>query len=82
MLEKKSSKMVFAQVIDRPERKVLLKRGIQATEYFAYCEEVGCDIWAFLSSVKEALYEPIGMWLPKHLIKPGTSTYVQGENYR
>lgn len=78
MSEKKSSKMVFAQVIERPERKVLLKRGIQATEYFGYCEEVGCDIWAFLSSVKEALYEPIGMWLPKHLIKPGTSTYVQG----
>ncbi len=35
-------------------------------------------VWPFLTSVKEALYEPIGMWLPKHLIKPGTSTYVQG----
>lgn len=78
MSEKKASKMIFTQVIDRPERKVLLKRGLEATEYFKYCEEVGCDVWPFLTSVKEALYEPIGMWLPKHLIKPGTSTYVQG----
>ena len=78
MSEKKKSDMVFTQIIERPERKVLLKRGIAATEYFEYCQEVGCDVWALLSSVKEALYEPIGMWLPKHLIKPGTSTYVQG----
>jgi AraC-like DNA-binding protein len=78
MSEKKETKMIFAQVVDRPERKVLLKRGIKATEYFEYCEDVGCDIWALLTSVKEALYEPIGMWLPKHLIKPGTSQYVQG----
>ncbi|HEX2974855.1 MAG TPA: AraC family transcriptional regulator, partial [Bacteroidales bacterium] len=72
------SKTGFVQVIERPERKVLLKRGIKATEYFAYCKEVGCDVWSVLTSVKEALYEPIGMWLPKHLIKAGTSQYVQG----
>lgn len=35
-------------------------------------------MWAVLSSVKEAMYEPIGMWLSKHLIKEGTSQYVQG----
>jgi len=78
MNHKKSAKTIFVQVIERPERKVLLKRGIKATGYFAYCEEVGCDVWGLLSSVKEALYEPIGMWLPKHLIKEGTSQYVQG----
>ncbi len=72
------SKSIFVQVIERPARKVLLKRGFKADEYFAYCEEVGCDIWPMLTSVKEALYEPIGMWLPKHLIAPGTSVYVQG----
>jgi len=38
-----------------------IKRGISAAEYFKYCEEVGCDIWNVLTSVKEALYEPIGM---------------------
>jgi AraC-like DNA-binding protein len=76
--EKKEKNTVFVQVVERPSRKVLLKRGIKATEYFAYCEEVGCDVWGVLTSVKEALYEPIGMWLPDHLIKEGTSKYVQG----
>jgi AraC family transcriptional regulator len=71
-------KTIFVQVIERPARKVLLLRGKKAEEYFSYCEEVGCDVWGVLTSIKEALYEPIGMWLPKQLIKPGTSTYVQG----
>lgn len=78
MSEEKKAKTIFVQVIQRPERKALIKRGITAEEYFKYCEEVGCGIWALLTSVKEALYEPVGMWLPKHLIKEGTSRYVQG----
>lgn len=78
MTKENNTKSVFVQVIERPARKVLLMRGKKATEYFAYCEEVGCDVWSVLSSVKEAMYEPIGMWLPKHLIKEGTSQYVQG----
>jgi AraC family transcriptional regulator len=69
---------VFVQVIDRPARKVILKRGIKAPYYFEYCEEVGCEVWDILCKVKDALYEPIGMWLPKDLVKPGTSVYVQG----
>ncbi|MDF2906500.1 MAG: transcriptional regulator, AraC family [Herbinix sp.] len=78
MCNESKLKSVFVQVIERPTRKVLLKRGCNAEEYFAYCEEVGCDVWPLLTSVKEALYEPIGMWLPKHMIMPGTSLYVQG----
>ena len=69
---------VFVQVIDRPTRKVVVKRGIKAADYFAYCEEVGCDVWGTLCSVKEALYEPIGMWLPKRFRPEGTSEYAQG----
>ncbi len=72
------SRTVFVQVIERPQRKVLVCRGKRAEDYFEYCEEVGCDVWGILSSVKEALNEPMGMWLPDHLIKPGTSLYVQG----
>lgn len=68
---------IFAQVIERPERKLILKRGEKAKHYFAYCEEVGCDIWGILTSIKEALYEPVGLWLPNKL-KAGKSTYVQG----
>ena len=69
---------VFVQVVDRPARKLILKRGSKAKDYWAYCEEVACEIWDVLTCIKEALYEPIGMWLPKKLIKPGTSLYVQG----
>lgn len=78
MTEKKKMNTVFVQVVERPARKALIKRGIKAGEYFQYCEEVGCDIWGVLTSVKEALYEPIGMWLPESMMKAGTSKYVQG----
>jgi AraC family transcriptional regulator len=78
-MEKKSTpSVVFVQVIERPVRKLILKRAATAEDYFAYCEEVGCDIWGLLCSVKEALYEPIGMWLPKQLRPAGTSLYAQG----
>lgn len=72
------TKSIFVQIIERPERKCLLKRGKKAEDYFEYCEEVGCEIWDVLTSVKEALYEPVGLWLPKHLISQNTSMYVQG----
>lgn len=69
---------IFTQVIERPKRKALILRGKTATEYFAYCDEVGCDVWGILMSVKEALFEPAGFWLPDSLVPEGTSTYVQG----
>jgi len=71
-------KNVFIQVIEKPARKVLIKRGIKATNYFAYCEEVGCDIWGLLTSIQSLGGEPVCLWLPEKYIKPGTSEYVQG----
>ena len=76
--ESKNLNTVFVQVTERPERKLVLKRGKKATHYFEYCEEVGCEIWESLCSIKEAIYEPVGLWLPENLIKNGTSAYVQG----
>ena len=35
-------------------------------------------MWGILSSIKEAIYEPMGLWLPQNLIKPCTSMYAQG----
>jgi AraC family transcriptional regulator len=78
MDKKDTPNTVFVQVIERPERKVILKRGKSATHYFEYCEEVGCDIWGILTSIRDALYEPVGMWLPRRFRAPGTSEYVQG----
>lgn len=77
-METKKTKTVFVQAVDRPLRKAIIKRGVKADEYFAYCEEVGCDIWGVLESIKEAMFEPAGFWLPAKLIKQGTSQYVQG----
>ena len=71
-------KNVFIQVIEKPARKVLIKRGIKAADYFTYCEEVGCDVWGLLLSMKSISKEPVSLWLPASYIKPGTSEYVQG----
>ena len=71
-------KNVFIQVIEKPERKVIIKRGKEATEYFKYCEEVGCDVWGLLRSIKSICGEPVCLWLPKKYIKENTSEYVQG----
>jgi AraC-like DNA-binding protein len=74
----KPPETVFVQVISRPARKLILKRGTAAKNYFEYCEEVDCDIWGLLCSVKEALYEPIGLWMPDRFRPQGTSVYAQG----
>jgi len=76
--ESMNTKAIFIQIIERPRRKAIIKRAKTATHYFEYCEEVGCDIWGVLCSIKEAISEPIGMWLSPGLMKPNTSTYVQG----
>jgi AraC family transcriptional regulator len=69
---------VFVQLIHKPERKILIKRGTNAKEYFEYCQEVGCDIWGLLMSMDSLCGEPVGLWLPEQYKKPNTSTYVQG----
>lgn len=69
---------VFIQVVDKPERSVIIKRGKMAADYFAYCEEVGCEVWGLLKSIPALDGEPVCLWLPKAYQKPGTSEYVQG----
>lgn len=78
MSESLKTNTIFVQVVERPARKLILKRGITARDYYAYCEEVGCEVWDVLTKIKQALYEPIGMWLPENLQTPGTSVYAQG----
>ncbi|QNL43781.1 AraC family transcriptional regulator [Oscillibacter hominis] len=71
-------KTVFVQMVEKPARKVLIKRGLQARDYWSYCEEVGCDVWGLLQSVQSIGPEPVCLWLPPLYRKPGTSEYVQG----
>lgn len=69
---------VFIQQIHKPARKVIIKRGKKANEYFAYCEEVGCDVWGMLTSMDSLCGEPVCLWLAEKYRKPDTSVYVQG----
>lgn len=71
-------KTVFIQIIEKPHRRVLIKRGVKATDYFSYSEEVGCDVWGLLKSIKSISGEPVCLWLAKKYIAEGTSEYVQG----
>lgn len=69
---------VFIQVIRKPARKAVIRRGVKAADYFAYCEEVGCDVWGLLTSMDSLCGEPVCLWLPARYQKPNTSSYVQG----
>lgn len=69
---------VFVRLADYPSRRLILVRAKEASEYFAYCEEVGCDVWGLLASLRDALDEPKGMWLPPSMRPAGTSQYVMG----
>jgi len=78
--------IIFTQIVQRPERKLLLRRSKSAEDYFDYCEEFGCADevtgnsvpWEIASGIKEALYEPVGMWLPDNMRPAGTGLYAQG----
>lgn len=69
---------IFIQVIRKPERLCIIKRGVRAEDYFPYCEEVSCDVWGLLMSMRSLCGEPVCMWLPPQYKEPNTSTYVQG----
>lgn len=73
-----AAKFVYIQAVEKPARRVILKRGRQAAEYFAYCEEVGCDVWTQLTAMPSLDGEPVCLWLPDKYRKPDTSIYVQG----
>ena len=73
-----NTRNVFIQAIEKPERKVIIKRGIKAKEYFEYCEEVGCEVWGLLLSIKSISGEPVCLWLPEKYRNPVSNEYVQG----
>jgi len=75
---------IFTQIVERPARKLLLKRAKAADDYFSYVAEVGCGkqnnsaTWDILCEIKEALYEPVGVWLPDNMRPDGTGVYAHG----
>ncbi|MCM1386520.1 MAG: AraC family transcriptional regulator [Bacillus sp. (in: Bacteria)] len=76
--EMEKTKNIFIQTVDKPARKVIIKRGIKAEGYWSYCEEAGCDVWGLLTSIKGIGGEPVCLLLPDAYRKENTSKYVQG----
>ena len=74
--------VIFTQIMDRPARKLILRRSKNAANYYEYDEEFGCENeiashpWNILSGIKEALYEPVGVWLPENMRPAGTGIYA------
>jgi hypothetical protein len=78
MAPKRKPNFIFVQVIEKPARKLILKRGIKAVHWGEYGQEMGFGVVEELKQIKSALYESGGIWLPKNLQKPGTSEFVMG----
>ncbi|MDR1821582.1 MAG: AraC family transcriptional regulator [Oscillospiraceae bacterium] len=76
--------VIFTQIVERPARRLLLFRSKSADNYFDYCAETGCGEsgnsapWDWFVTVKEALGEPVGLWLPDNMRHKGTGIYAHG----
>lgn len=73
-----NQRTVTVTIIEKTPRKLILKRGINSTDYFSYCEEIGCDPWEILESVPQALEKVAFVELPQNLIVSGTSKAACG----
>lgn len=73
-----NTRNIFIQQIRKPDRKVIIKRGIKADNYWDYCSEVGCDVWGLLTSISSISGEPVCLFLPESLCNPRENSYVQG----
>lgn len=73
-----NARRVTVQKIHKAVRKVIIKRGMKANDYWTYCKEVGCDVWGLLKSIKSISGEPVCLWLPLQYRNPLLNEYVQG----
>ena len=71
---------VFVQMIHKPERLCIIKRGVHVEDYFPYCEEVSCDVWGILMETDYAGTVPEGF----DIIRLPEADYLmfQGEPFR
>lgn len=69
------TRKIFIQRLTKPQRKVMIKRGVNGDNYWDYSMEVGCDVWGILKSISP---EPVCLYLTEKYRTPGTSKYVQG----
>jgi AraC-like DNA-binding protein len=80
MNNEKVSRTVTVTAVERLARKLILLRAMKTTggDYFAYCEEMGCDWEGLLGSIVEKYAPPALLTLPDNLMKAGTSNTAAG----
>jgi len=80
MTNEKVPRTVTATPVKRPARKLILLRAKQTKDgdYFAFCEEMGCEWEGLLDSIPEKFDAPALLTLPPNLVKPGTSNTAAG----
>lgn len=64
--------------VNRPKRKLIYLPSKSATDYFSYCEEVGCDWEGLLNSIPEKFDTASLIDLPDFLVKDGISKVAAG----
>lgn len=64
--------------VERPRRKLILMRSVKATEYFSFCEEMGCEWDSLLNSIPEKFNTAALLTLPENLIREGTGNTASG----
>lgn len=63
---------VIVTFITRPACKLIIKRGILSTDYFSYCDKIGCDVWDTLEKVPNRLDKVSFVILLRFLVSEGT----------
>lgn len=61
-MSEKEHTSIFVQAINFPRRKLILKRITDEFHSFESVMQTHSKEWGILSSIKEALYEPIEIW--------------------
>ena len=74
----KETNLCMITKLERPKRKLIFLRSKKATDYFSYCEEMGCEWEGLFSSVFEKLEAPAILELPKKILKDGFSNIASG----
>ena len=80
MNNERVSRTVTVTPVERPERKLILLRAKKASggDYFAYCEEMGCEWEGLFNSISEKFAPAALLTLPPELVTPGTSNTAAG----
>ncbi|MDI9468783.1 MAG: helix-turn-helix transcriptional regulator [Bacillota bacterium] len=69
---------VTATFYEKPAACLIIRRSTRATDYFSYCDEVGCEIWDILTALPGRCDEVALLHLPPSLTLPGGSAVCVG----